>query len=56
MNSHCLTINPGKGVWTGLIVIKYLGVKIDSVEMQFFMAERKVQKVMHFSKDLPRDI
>ena len=41
-----LTRHPSKGVWTGKTVIEHLGVQIDSVEMKFFIAERKVQKVM----------
>ena len=56
MKSLGLTRHPSKGVWTGSTVIEHLGVKIDSVEMKFFIAERKVQKVMELSKDLLRDV
>ena len=56
MKSLGLIRHPSKGVWTGTTVIEHLGVKIDSVEMKFFIAERKVQKFMHLSKDLLRDV
>lgn len=38
MKSLGLTRHPSKGVWTGATVIEHLGVKIDSVEMKFFIA------------------
>ena len=51
-----LTIHPSKGVLTGATEIVHLGVKIDSLEMKFFIAERKDQRVMQLSKDLLRDV
>ena len=56
IKSQGLTRHSGKGVWRDTTVIGHLGVKLESVEMKFFKAERKVQKVIQLSKGLLRDV
>ena len=56
MKSLGLKTHPSTRVWIGKTVIEDLRVKVDSVEMKFFIAERKVRKIMQLSKDLLRDV
>lgn len=49
MSSLALVRHPTKGEWEGAQVVEHLGVVVDSVQMRFFVAERKVSKVKLFA-------
>lgn len=51
-----LTRHPSKGEWSGSHFIEHLGVTIDSVQMNFFIAEKKLIKVRELVKAMLREV
>lgn len=51
-----LSRHPMKGEWTGARVIEHLGVVVDSVQIKFFVAPRKVSKVKELSGKILREV
>lgn len=48
--------HPTKGEWVGSPIVEHLGVKIDSLEMKFYVAPRKVRRVQDLSAKLLREV